>query len=71
MNLQQVETVVDRAVELQPFHQQMHRADSTRGDRPSSISDLVADVRRGELRPLRRPAIDPLQPPGDSLLACS
>ena len=69
VNLQQVETVVDLAVETQPFHQQMHRADSTRGDRPSSIRDLVVDVRGGKFRPLRRPAIDPLQPPGDSLLA--
>lgn len=69
MHLEQSEVIVDRTIEPQLLHQQMHRADPTGGNRPSSVRDLVANVRCGKFRPRRRPAIDPLQPPGDSLLA--
>jgi hypothetical protein len=57
-------------IETQPLHQQVRRADAADAYRPGAIRDLVLDIGRGHLGPIRPAAIRLLQSPGDSPLAC-
>ena len=70
VNCEQAEPIIDLAIEAQPVHEQVNRADPACRDRPRPVGERVPDDRRSKFRPSRCRPIRLPQPPGDSFLAC-
>ena len=69
MDLQHLQAVVDRLVEPQLPHQQVHGTHAAGSNRSRALGDLVVDVGGRHHRPRTPPIVLFVQPPGDPGLA--
>ena len=69
MDLQHLQAVVDRLVEPQLPHQQVHGTHAAGSNRPRTLGNLVVDVRGRHHRPRTPPIVLFVQPLGDPGLA--
>ncbi len=69
MDLQQAEVLVDRLVEPELPHQQVHGPDAAVGGGPRAVGNLVMDVRGGHHGPVASPVVVLVQSSRDPPLA--